>query len=448
MSETVLDELVIRLGLDTSSLQTSAQQALGVLDKLEQKTNDLTGKSQKTTIQLGNRFTQLQKQAIGLLGLISAGRGVSDILKQSTLEDHTGENTRKQNQPSRKAEAKFATGLTRFTTPPSAFRSPLSTAPNGLDPSLARGEEFPFLYHSTQNNLTPPVSTVPANTSLLRQPLQKRTPYSIPASRLSERSASPRVTLNSTTIIARHNAPLTSIIPRSVPIISAQNSFSQLNSLHQSSKDGSLSQRQNERLPRQDFRLNWERVGADTVSHPDQSPANGRAFLPRQGGAPAPFRQPDVQSKNAQASIAWSKMPRPERQIDQIRSLPKSHQFSPNGPHQNTQQSGRSSPHKAHTPSRPAIERASPSTPFSPNARLPGDARNTTQPYLADGAIWRAAMVPQSGAATASVQNTTHIGPVTIHVPSGNPQDIAQAVRTLGRENSHTLNSLATYGAV
>lgn len=448
MSETVLDELVIRLGLDTSGLQTSAQQALGVLDKLEEKTNDLTGKSQKTTIQLGNRFTQLQKQAIGLLGLISAGRGVSDILKQSTLEDHTGENTRKQNQSSRKAKAKFAAGLTRFTTPPSAFRSPLKTALNGLDPSLPRGEEFPFLYHSTQNNLTPPVSTAPANTSLLRQPLQKMAPYPILASRLSERSASPRVTLNSTTIIARHNAPLTSIIPRSVPIISAQNSSSQPNSLHQSPKDGSLSQRQNERLPRQDFPLNRERMGADTVPPPNQLPANGRAFLLRQGAPPAPFRQPDVQSKNAQAPIALSKMPRPERQIDQIRSLPKLEQFSQNDPNQNTQGSDHSSPRKAYTPSRHAIERASPSTPFPPNARLPANARNTMQPYLADGAIWRAAMAPQSGVAAASVQNTTHIGPVTIHVPSGNPQDIAQAVRTLGRENSHTLTSLATYGAV
>ncbi|GBQ55591.1 hypothetical protein AA0313_0898 [Acetobacter indonesiensis NRIC 0313] len=189
-------------------------------------------------------------------------------------------------------------------------------------------------------------------------------------------------------------------------------------------------------------------MGADTVPHPDQSPANGRGFLPRQGAHPAPFRQPDVQSKNAQAPITLSKMPKPERQIDQIRSLPKLQQFSQNGPNQNTQQSDRSSLLKAHTPSRHAIERASPSTPFSPNARLPGNARNTTQPYLADGAIWRAAMVPQSGVAAASVQNTTHIGPVTIHVPSGNPQDIAQAVRTLGRENSHTLTSLATYGAV
>ncbi|MCG0994716.1 hypothetical protein LHT11_05805 [Acetobacter indonesiensis] len=448
MSETVLDELVIRLGLDTSGLQTSAQQALGVLDKLEQKTNDLTGKTQKTTIQLGNRFTQLQKQAIGLLGLISAGRGVSDILKQSTLDEHTGENTRKQTQSSRKAEGKFATGLTRFTTPPSAFRSPLSTAPNGLDPSPLRGEDFPFLYYPTQNNLIPPVSTAPASTSLLRQPLQKMSPYPIPASRLSERSASPRVTLNSTTIIARHNAQPTAMTPRSGPIISAQNPSSQLNSLHHPPKDGSLSQRQNERLPRQDFPLNWEQMGADTVPHPDQSPANGRGFLSRQGAHPAPFRYPDIQSKNGQAPIALSKMLRPARQIDQIRSLPKLQQFSPNSPNQNTQQSDRSSLRKAHTPSRHAIERASPSTPFPPNARLPANARNTTQPYLADGAIWRAAIAPQSGVAAASVQNTTHIGPVTIHVPSGNPQDIAQAVRTLGRENSHTLTSLATYGAV
>ncbi|OUI93047.1 hypothetical protein HK13_08140 [Acetobacter indonesiensis] len=448
MSETVLDELVIRLGLDTSGLQTSAQQALGVLDQLEQKTNDLTGKNQKTTNQIGNRFTQLQKQAIGLLGLISAGRGVSDILKQSTLENHTGENTRKQNQPSRKAEAKFATGLTHFTTPPSAFRSPLSTAPNGLEPSLSGGEGLPFLYHSTQNNLTPPVSTAPANTSLLRQPLEKMAPYPISASRLSERSTSPRVTLNSTTIIARHNAPLTPIIPRTVPIISAQNSSPLLTSFHQLPKDGSLSQRHSERLPRPDFPLSGEQMGAGTVLPPDQSRVNWRGFLSRQGAPLAPFRQPDVQSKNAQTSIALSKMPRPERQIDQIRSLPKSHQFNQNGPNQNTQQSDGSSPRKAYTPSRHAIERASPSTPFPPNARLPGNARNTTQPYLADGAIWRAAMVPQSGAAAASVQNTTHIGPVTIHVPSGNPQDIAQAVCTLGRENSHTLTSLATYGAV
>ncbi|MGO3517874.1 MAG: hypothetical protein ACTINM_05165 [Acetobacter cibinongensis] len=35
MTTPLLDELVIRLGLDTTSLQASAQQALGLLDSLD-----------------------------------------------------------------------------------------------------------------------------------------------------------------------------------------------------------------------------------------------------------------------------------------------------------------------------------------------------------------------------------------------------------------------------
>lgn len=41
MSSTVLDELVIRLGLDTGPMQATAQKALGTLDQLEQKNTAL-----------------------------------------------------------------------------------------------------------------------------------------------------------------------------------------------------------------------------------------------------------------------------------------------------------------------------------------------------------------------------------------------------------------------
>ncbi|MFT8475689.1 MAG: hypothetical protein ABF659_10535, partial [Acetobacter orientalis] len=43
---------------------------------------------------------------------------------------------------------------------------------------------------------------------------------------------------------------------------------------------------------------------------------------------------------------------------------------------------------------------------------------------------------------------TTYIGPVTISVPSGNPQAIAEALRAMGAHTNHTLASLATRGAV
>ncbi|MFT9142643.1 hypothetical protein, partial [Acetobacter orientalis] len=56
---------------------------------------------------------------------------------------------------------------------------------------------------------------------------------------------------------------------------------------------------------------------------------------------------------------------------------------------------------------------------------------------------------PQQAATPSSVAaQTTYIGPVTISVPSGNPQTIAEALRAMGAHTNHTLASLATRGAV
>ncbi|MFT9144121.1 MAG: hypothetical protein ABF471_05475, partial [Acetobacter orientalis] len=81
MSSTVLDELVIRLGLDTGPMQATTQKALGALDQLEQKNTALnksliqTGKTAKTSL------STMRREALGLLGLVSGGRGLGAVLQ-------------------------------------------------------------------------------------------------------------------------------------------------------------------------------------------------------------------------------------------------------------------------------------------------------------------------------------------------------------------------------
>ncbi|BBC80866.1 putative tail-fiber/lysozyme protein [Acetobacter orientalis] len=81
MSSTVLDELVIRLGLDTGPMQATAQKALGTLDQLEQKNTALS----KSLIQTGKTATAslstMRREALGLLGLVSGGRGLGAVLQ-------------------------------------------------------------------------------------------------------------------------------------------------------------------------------------------------------------------------------------------------------------------------------------------------------------------------------------------------------------------------------
>lgn len=75
---------------------------------------------------------------------------------------------------------------------------------------------------------------------------------------------------------------------------------------------------------------------------------------------------------------------------------------------------------------------------------------HATQPYLPGSPLLNAAASRStaSGISAARPITTTHIGPVTITVPSGNPHAIAQALQGLGGGDSHTLTSLATIGTV
>ncbi|GBQ84102.1 hypothetical protein AA14337_2762 [Acetobacter malorum DSM 14337] len=72
------------------------------------------------------------------------------------------------------------------------------------------------------------------------------------------------------------------------------------------------------------------------------------------------------------------------------------------------------------------------------------------QPYLPGSPLLHAAASQSTSHLTSTPRptTTTHIGPVTITVPSGNPQAIEQALQGLGGGDSHTLTSLATIGTV
>lgn len=75
---------------------------------------------------------------------------------------------------------------------------------------------------------------------------------------------------------------------------------------------------------------------------------------------------------------------------------------------------------------------------------------HATQPYLPGSPLLNAAASRSTASGINATRpiTTTHIGPVTITVPSGNPQAIAQALQGLGGGDSHTLTSLATIGTV
>lgn len=72
------------------------------------------------------------------------------------------------------------------------------------------------------------------------------------------------------------------------------------------------------------------------------------------------------------------------------------------------------------------------------------------QSWLPGSPLLRAADGPSGMqmSSRACSASTIHIGPVTITMPSGNPQAVAHALQGLGGGDSHTLTSLATIGAV
>ncbi|MCG4259851.1 hypothetical protein K6W36_04530 [Acetobacter senegalensis] len=512
MSETVLDELVIRLGLDTSSLQSDARQAVGVLDTLTQKTQTATSQSKKASKQAASSFSQTRKEALGLLGVLSGGRGLVSLLKQmqgasqkttlsgsSQLGGGAGQSSR----------SGFARGITRFSHVPHTMRAPDSSrasGPKGPLLPLQRMQQQPSAFftptplsglerHTPVQAPSNPSQQAPALLSPHDRSLSTTSALVRPA------SLSSRVSLQHTTVLTRpasvsgrqHNGFLpTKSLTEGVHSAVSAAMASYRSQSHRAPRPlftaSPVIRQENpkSRGARQDASspLSFNRKQNQVSSFPNaaglmpsttKQQTDWRRRQPSHNGIPPNSVRGLSYSKAASPFETFERSHRPltaknpsspnhhlyRRQnhtlamqhVPMVPSVP-GHRHSAQALRQSSRLEPSSSSRKVFLPAPNA--RFAPASPMLKNnplyqgAFLSSDALKLMQPFLPGSPMLRAASGPAASvsAPQAPVQNTTHIGSVTISVPSGNPQKIAQALRGLGGGDSHTLTSLATYGAV
>lgn len=402
MSSTVLDELVIRLGLDTGPMQATAQKALGTLDQLEQKNTALsksfiqTGKTAKTSL------STMRREALGLLGLVSGGRGLGAVLqtlapnakhplKKALAPKTFAQGLKKQHPPQRQSiRAKtlpafytqnFAQSLTHTTALAPVFtkQDPYHTAKPAqqhIMPRLYSGPVLPKKMQTGRGSVKESSFSknlfFPQNTPALRFAPKQAGHFSTHyfAGQGSQFAVPPSPTMG---VPGRQRSipptPVRLKVGRAVP-----------RSLHQDSLSGhfpfAVSKQSNVQTPLAGYTLRYSQKG----QHALRNRPLGRV------GQPSGFVMPSDLLTQAhggglhkQGVALPPPMPVPAAQLLTFATLP--------------------TPQQAATPSPVAAQ-------------------------------------------------TTYIGPVTISVPSGNPQAIAEALRAMGAHTNHTLASLATRGAV
>lgn len=67
MSEMLIDELVVRLGLDTSALQPEARQTTQLLDKLRQSAEQMGTGTRQASTQAATALARMRGEAVSLL---------------------------------------------------------------------------------------------------------------------------------------------------------------------------------------------------------------------------------------------------------------------------------------------------------------------------------------------------------------------------------------------
>ncbi|GAN59242.1 hypothetical protein ACI01nite_15930 [Acetobacter cibinongensis] len=381
MTTPLLDELVIRLGLDTTPLQASAQQALGLLDSLDHKSQTLTEKLTRDASTISNAQSQLRRNALGLLSLAAGTRGLAALLQG--------------NSPSEGATPKpasgFATGLTaeRPKRPPAPLFVPLPVSrpvaprlqgqavrhPTGSTPKTV------FNLH-TSTALSPALPfSPPEKKPVLQEKLSKLKQAAVPVipSR-SVKSASMPAQLPAS--YSHRLTPPSGVLPRQA------------------------------RLKEQDTR------SAGIVQR------NSNALPSALAAKPLPVVPSFV-------TVVYGKKPSEKQTVSQKNSI----------------LLARNNRDRPVASSRPMLS-------LLPHKamRAPQQTQPLTTPLVLPAPhtvlMQAAASVPVQPPAPVNQSTTTHIGPVTITVPSGNPQDIAAALRNLSTQNAHTLASLATRSTV
>lgn len=527
MSEMLIDELVVRLGLDTTSLQTEARQTTQLLDKLRQSAEQTAASTRQASTQATSALARMRGEAVSLLAVLSGGRGLNRLLADlSTPGSQTTPRSASTGIPSLSARATRETRVLRtdrnFTaqgarfpfsrqgSSANSFRSGHSATPSSKPTSTSTGtragaptgtshlsrfgpsrtdffsglaalpgpQSVPFSGSQTaaffgrlpgvthavaggRSAETGARATQPASRSshviprkagpfpntdfpFRNQTVQGRVSY---RTRLSA-SAATQITLPATVHSAptRQNRTLENPLLRPFSrSVTEQESIAKTKRLQgffapvarRTSPLGtpfSSSRTQAEHtLSTALTRLITQtapRVGQSPVTHSSGQRDGSRAF-------PSPANR-RVSRTSLKPSLVGPAAGYPANSLtNPVSSL------SPN--HTVTGQALFRSPHTdALTVQTRTLSRAL--------AALHAHAGRAlaVQPYLPGSPLLHAAgsQTTSHFASAPRPTTTTHIGPVTITVPSGNPQAIAQALQGLGGGDSHTLTSLATIGTV
>lgn len=531
MSEMLIDELVVRLGLDTTSLQTEARQTTQLLDKLRQSAEQTATSTRQASTQATSALARMRGEAVSLLAVLSGGRGLNRLL--ADLSTPAGQTAPRTSRRTSNATPSPSPSATRETRAPRTDRN----AP-------AQGALFPFSRqggsanssrssHSATSSGSPitrstsTFASAPTGTSGLSRFGTSRTDFFSGLAASAGTSSGPFSGSQADAFFTRKpGAPHA--------FASGHSAAKGALAARPASSPSHIIQRTASAFPNTGFPFR-NQTGKGKLSrrvHLSAATAPQFTLAPTAHSAQAlpnhapenPLLRPFSRSRTAQKSGEKRTLLQAffAPMLHQISSLGNS--FSTSRPHAEqtlstaltrliTQAAHRATrsptthptgqrdvshalpsppgPRGSRTSLKPSLARpaagypaapslTSPISSLSPNHTLTGHAplrspctdaltaqtrtlsralatlhahagrALAVQPYLPGSSLLHAAASHSTSHLTSTPRptTTTHIGPVTITVPSGNPQAIAQALQGLGGGDSHTLTSLATIGAV
>lgn len=439
MSEMLIDELVVRLGLDTTSLQNEAKQTTQLLDKLRQSAEQTAASTRQASTQATSALARMRGEAVSLLAILSGGRGLNRLL--ADLSTPAGQTAPR---PARKALAAAppsSNQATRATRVLHAERNPLAQAT--VSPILKQSAST----HASRFSqfVTPAGRPTNAPFLLRSEPAQDRLSHrarlstSTAAQRAPHAPVQPASTLRNSTpenpLLRPFSRSSTEQKTRAKPRDTQSFSAPEANNASPVGSSPSSSRTQTEHT----VSTALTRLITQTAHRVAKSPTTHRPPLRDSRHALPPSADPRVsrsslKSPQAEPAAGYPPTPSLNRRASGLASSPV---FTEHDPF-------RASPTNALTVQTRTLSRALATLHVHAGRAL------AVQPYLPGSPLLHAAG-GQSAPHLASASRpttTTHIGPVTITVPSGNPQAIAQALQGLGGGDSHTLTSLATIGTV
>ncbi|KXV05238.1 hypothetical protein [Acetobacter malorum] len=531
MSEMLIDELVVRLGLDTTSLQSEAKQTTQLLDKLRQSAEQTATSTRQASTQAASALARMRGEAVSLLAVLSGGRGLNRLL--ADLSTPAGQTAPRTSRRRSNATPSSSTQTTRETRSPRTDRN-----------STSQGSLFPFSRQGgSANSSRSSQSATPSGPSITRS---TSTFAGAPtgASHLSRFDTSRTDVFSGLAASTGTSTGPFSGSPAAAFFTRMPGAPHALASGHSAAKDSlaarpvfspsHIIQRTEHAFPNTGFPFRNQTgqgslsrrafLSAGTAPQITSPPTNHSAQTLQSRIPQNPLLRPDTRSLTPQKNVE-------KRTLPQAFSAPMPHRISFLGttssssstqseqtlstaltwlitqaahratrsptPHPTGQRDvshafpSRSDPRGSRTSLKPSLARpaagypaarslTSPISSLSPNhivtrhasVRSPHTDALTAQtrtlsralatlhahagralavqPYLPGSPLLHAAASQSTSHLTSTPRptTTTHIGPVTITVPSGNPQAIEQALQGLGGGDSHTLTSLATIGTV